>query len=58
MVIIASPWTHPADATLGHPLFRKRKRGLTKSLNPLSAEGEERVGKRSDAGVSKSGVLN
>jgi hypothetical protein len=30
--------THPVIATLDHPLFRKRKRGLIG--NPLSAEGK------------------
>jgi hypothetical protein len=57
-------FTHPTIASLGHPLFAcGGKRGLKKFVmrsearkkslfNPLSGEAEERVGKRSDAGVS------
>ncbi len=56
--------THPTIAMLGHPLFGfAGKRGFEKVgydgikkkifLHPLSASGEERVGKRSGAGVSR-----
>jgi hypothetical protein len=44
-IMVASPGTHPADASLGHPLCRKRQRGFCfpYKKNPLCAAGGERV---------------
>jgi hypothetical protein len=48
-----SVFTHPVFASLDLPsLPQAVKRALKKLHNPLSAEGEERVDKRSDVGVS------
>jgi hypothetical protein len=47
------PWTHPVFASLDHPLFRKRERGLVPFLPPFRQRRREgRLAQRSRGELS------